>query len=301
MARDRPRPSDEVKTYEPDNSLRRGYLRLVGDVARELYASRWLTYQLFKRDLLAFYKQSLLGAVWLVLVPLVTVGTFVVLRGSGVMDAGEVHAPYSIFAGLGVAVWTLFSQGLVAGSRSLVQGGQLISRINFSKKSLVIAAMGKPLVSFVVLVVLVIGLFLYHQANGYAYQPTAMIAWVPLALVPIMLLTLGLSFMLAIINAIIRDVATVIGVVITFVMLLTPVLYERTPVAAATGSTSRLLAQVTEYNPLYYLVAAPRGLILRGELVDAFGFWVSTAFSAVVFFLAIIAFHLTEPRIAERI
>ena len=240
-------------------------------------------------------------SVWIIVLPLITVGTFIVLRGSGVMDVGEIGAPYPIFAGIGLAVWTLFAQGLVAGASSLVQGGQLISRINFSKKSLVIASMGKTVASFLVLVALVVGLFVYHGSHGYDYQPTTALLLVPLALIPMLLLTLGVSFILALINAIVRDIAAVMGVLITFVMLLTPVLYERTSSTAASSASSRLLATVTEYNPLYYLVAAPRDLVLRGHLVEPNGFWISTAFATAMFLLAITGFHLTETRITERV
>lgn len=293
--------SKEVTTYLPDNSVRQGYVSLVRDVAAELWNTRWLTYQLFRRDLSAFYKQSLLGGVWLLLIPLVTVGTFVLLRGSGVVATGEIEAPYPLFAVLGVAVWQLFAQGLVAAAGSLVQGGEMISRINFSKKALVIGSMGRAIVSFIVLVVLAGVLFVIYASRGYAYTPTLGLLWVPLSLVPTMLLTLGLGFYLALINAVMRDIANMLGVLVTFLMLLTPVLYEAPKLGPEAGELAQLLATLTTYNPLYYLVAAPRELVLVGSISDVRGFCISSAAAAVVFGLSLIGFHLTETRITERI
>src|SRR5688572_21501858 len=198
--------SAEVTVYVPDNSLRRGYRSLVSDVVRELMQTRWLTFQLLRRDVSSFYKQSLLGALWLVIVPLVTVLTFIGLRSSGVVKVGAVGAPYPVFAVLGVAVWQLFAQGIVSGAGSLVASGDMSSRINFSKKALVIAAMGRTLVSFGVLAVLTAVLMLGYALTGWRYSPGAFALLAPLALLPTLLLTLGLSFQMALLNALARDV-----------------------------------------------------------------------------------------------
>lgn len=291
----------EITTYLPDNSVRQGYASLVGDIVVELWANRWLTFQLFKRDLSAFYKQSVLGGLWLLLIPLITVGTFVVLRGSGVVAAGEMSTPYPIFAVLGVAVWQLFAHGLVAAASSLVAGGDMISRINFSKKALIIGSMGRAVVSFAVLVALSLVMFGIYMSRGFAYTPTVGLLLVPLALIPTMLLTLGLGFYLALLNAVMRDIANMLGVVVTFLMLLTPVLYEAPKLADDAGELARFFATLTDYNPLYYLVSAPRELVLTGHVTEVRGFLISSAVSFGIFCFALVSFHLTETRITERI
>jgi lipopolysaccharide transport system permease protein len=290
-----------VVTYVPDNTLRRGYLSLVRDIWRELRDNRFLTSQLFIRDLYAFYKQSLLGVFWVFLVPLVTVGSFVLLRSSGVVAVGTISTPYPIYAVLGLAFWQLFSQGLVAGASSLVAGGDLVARIAFSRKSLVLASMGRAVISFVILIAVAVLLFAYYAATGAAVPLHALGLLSPLAMVPLLLLTVGLSFYLALINGIVRDVATVLAMLLTFVMLLTPVLYERPQANPNADWLSGLGASITTFNPLYYLVVGPRDLILRGELVEPTGFWISSAASAFVFLFGIVSFHLSETRITERI
>lgn len=294
-------PSEQIVTYVPDNTLRHGYASIAGDIARELVDNRWLTYQLLKRDVLAFYKQSLLGVFWMLLVPLITIGSFIALRGSGVVSAGETAAPYPIFAGLGVAVWQLFAQGLVSGSNALVQGGEMITRINFSKKSLIIASLGRTLVSFGVMSVLVVVLFVVYRFQGYAHLPGPEIIVLPLVLLPTVLLTLGLSFFLSLINGIVRDIAAVLGVVVTFLMLLTPVLYERPRMPEGVGEAGSWLVSATQYNPLFYLVSAPRDIVLEGRVEHLQGFLLSSAGALVFFGVALVSFHLTETRIAERI
>ena len=177
----------------------------------------------------------------------------------------------------------------------------MISRINFSKKALVIAAMGRTLVSFAVLAVLTTVLILGYALTGWRYSPGASALFAPLALVPTLLLTLGLSFQLALLNALARDVAQLLSMLVTFVMLLTPVLYERPVVGKRADLVARLLDTATEYNPLYYLVDAPRELVLSGRLSEPTGFWLSSVLALAVFLVSVVGFHLTESRVAERI
>ena len=133
----------DVITYEPDNSLKNGYLSIFREIYNEFKRSKWLTYQLFKRNFLSLYKQSFIGILWALIIPLVSVGTFIVLNQSGIFTIGDINVPYPIYAILGMAFWQLFATGLVASSNSLVSAGSMISKINLSKKALVIASTGQ--------------------------------------------------------------------------------------------------------------------------------------------------------------
>ena len=280
--------TEMITTYEPDNSLKKGYLSIFSEIFNELKKSRWLTYQLFKRDFFAVYKQSFIGVLWALIIPLVSVGTFIVLNQAGVFTIGDIKVPYPIYAILGMAFWQLFATGLVASSNSLVSAGSMISKINFSKKSLVIASTGQSIVSFLIQFVLVGILFVY-----YWIAPSMAILLIPITIIPIMLLTLGLGFILSLLNGVMRDIGNILGVLMTFLMFLTPVLYAK--------PTTGILATVTNYNPLYYLVSVPRELVLMGTISEWKGFLAASIISVVIFVLCLVVFHLTETRVAERI
>jgi lipopolysaccharide transport system permease protein len=280
--------TETITTYEPDNSLKKGYLAIFSEILDELKKNRWLTYQLFRRDFFAIYKQSFLGIFWAFIIPLVSVGTFIMLNQSGVFTIGDINVPYPIYAILGMAFWQLFSTGLVASSNSLVAAGSMIAKINFSKKSLVIASTGQSIVSFLIQFVLVGILFVY-----YWIAPSIAILLIPITIIPIMLLTLGLGFILSLLNGIVRDIGNMLSVLMTFLLFLTPVLYAK--------PTTGILATVTNYNPLYYLVSVPRELILMGTISEWKGFLIASILSVIVFMVCVVVFHLTETRVAERI
>lgn len=280
--------SEAIRTYEPDNSLKKGYLSIFREIFNEIKKNRWLTYQLFKRDFFAMYKQSFFGVFWAFIIPLVSVGAFIILNRSGVFSIGNINVPYPIYAVLGMAFWQLFATGLTNSSNSLVRAGEMIIKINFSKKSLVIASTGQAMVSFLIQLGLVGILFAYYRLT-----PSIGILLIPILIIPIMLFTLGLGFILSLLGGIMRDIGNALSICITSLMFLTPVLYAK--------PTTGMLATITRYNPLYYLVSAPRELVLMGTISEAKGFLVATVISVVIFIICLTVFHLTETRIAERI
>jgi lipopolysaccharide transport system permease protein len=278
----------DYATYEPDNSLKKGYASLFGEIINEISKNRWLIFQLFKKDFIALYKQSFIGVFWAILLPLIAAGTFIVLSGAGVFNVGALSVPYPIYAILGTALWGLFSTGLVATTNSLVAAGPMITKINFSKKSLVIASMGQALLAFIIQLCLVLALFVYYRIT-----PSPAVFLIPLLIVPLVFFTLGLGFVLSLLNGIVRDVANMVSVIVTFLLFLTPVLYAK----PATG----VLATLSSYNILYYLVSVPRDLILFGTTSFLKGFLLSSAIAFFVFLLFLAVFHLTETRVAERV
>lgn len=280
--------SKNIVTYEPNNSIKKGYFSIFNEIFSELRTNRWLTYQLFKRDLFAIYKQSFIGFFWVFIIPIISVGTFIILNRAGIFIIGDINVPYPIYAILGLAFWQLFSTGLVASSNSLVKAGPMITKINFSKKSLVFASTGQSIVSFLIQFILVIILFIF-----YGFKPNIMILLIPLFIIPLFLFTLGFGFILSLLNGIMRDIGNILAILMTFLMFLTPILYAK--------PTTGFLALITNYNPIYYLISVPRELILMGTISQWRGYIVSSIISLIVFIVCLVVFHLTETRITERI
>lgn len=279
---------EKIRVYLPDSSIRRGFFAICADIFVELWNNRWLTYQLFRRDFSALYKQSFMGLMWVFVIPLFSVMTFVALNRAGIFQIGEVPAPYPVYAVIGVAFWQLFAAGLTAGTTSLVEAGQMIKVINFCKKSLVIAATGRAMIAFLIQMVLALLLMAF-----YGTVPRAEGLWVPLLILPILLLTWGLGFFFSLLNAVMRDVGNALSMLMSFLMFLTPILYMK--------PSQGFLSSASEWNPVYHLVSAPRDLLLTGRITDLEGFLCSCIFSGVLFLISLVVFHLTETRITERV
>ncbi len=279
---------DEIVKYRPNNSIRKGYWAIYAEIVQEIVSNRWLIFQLIKRDFSASYKQSMMGFVWAFVVPLISIGTFMVLNHSGIFNIGKTNVPYPLFVVLGMSLWQLFSTGLLAGSQSLVLAGQMISKINFSRKSLVISSVGQSLIAFVVQMLLFAVLCVC-----YRIVPHVEILLLPLILIPLLLMTLGFGFILSILSGIMKDVTALLPMCMTFLMFLTPVLYPK--------PMQGVLMSVGQYNPMYYFISTARELAFEGQVSHMQGLIASSIFAVVVFIVCIKIFHLTETKITERV
>ena len=279
---------DKRVVYVPDKLNKQGYLSLFKEMFADILGNQWLTYQLFKRNFTATYKQSVLGVFWALLVPLVSVGIFIFLNKGGIFDVGNVTVPYPLYAVAGMALWQLFSVGLTLGTNSLASAGTMITKINFPKKALVISAVAQGFVTGLIPIVVVFILFAI-----YGIMPPLTALLVPLAIIPLLFLTIGLGFIFSLVNGVLRDAGNGISIVVTFMLFATPVLYAKPP--------GGIVAAVSNYNPLYYLIAVPRDLLVIGSTNDLEGFAYSALFSVVVFLVCLMVFHLSEAVITERI
>lgn len=235
------------------------------------------------------YLQSVLWVAWAILMPLATVGVFVILNRAGVLEIGEVPVPYPIFALLGLAAWNLFAGGITAASNSIINAGSMVVKINFPKISLVIAAVGQTIINLFIMIVLLTVIFVWYGITPSV--PGILLAF--LALIPLYLLTLGLGFILSLAAGVLRDIPNVIGIVMTALLFLTPILYLAPPETA--------LGAINQWNPLNFLVNGVRDLVLGGTMNAPLGYLCSAIFAIAVFLLGWRVFYFAQTKIAERI
>lgn len=265
-----------------------GFVSAWKEIVRSLYSSRELIWRLFVRDFLAKYKQSLLGFAWTVLNPLITVGVFVYLNKAGLFNIGTTNVPYPVFAIVSLSVWTLFATGLTACSNSIVNAGAMVVKINFPKSSLVISSMAQAVVDFIVRIFLAVIIFAIFRV-----LPSWTVIFLPFAVIPLIMLTLGIGFFLSLVTGIFRDTVNVVNLITTFLLFLVPVLYP--------APESGLFATINNLNPLSHLIVGCRDIVFIGKLTSPIGFLGSTVFSILVFLLSLRFFYLVETKIAERI
>lgn len=270
--------------YTPDSIRRRGW-HVWGTIINEFLNSRELIWRLILRDIAARYRQSMFGYLWAVLPSIVTVIVFAALTQSQTIPVAETALPYVAYALWSISVWQLFAGCLSVCTNSLVSAGSLVSKVNFPKEALVIAAMGHPLLDFMIRLVLVAFVFTWY---GVPFK--AQMIFVPFILLPAILLAIGLSFVLSIINLVLRDIGSILGVTLTFGMFLTPVLYP--PPTTWPSSLINIL------NPLSPVLIASQDVIAYGSLLQPQAFLFSSLFSMLVFLVGWRLFRLTIYRVS---
>jgi len=278
--------SDKVTVYQ--SGPRTGLNPLVWiEITARLLKHRELIWRLFVRNFSSRYRQTALGMLWTVITPVIAVGTFIFLDRSGVVNLGPVDIPYPAYAILGLTIWQLFAGGISACSNSITAGGSMVIKIKFPLESLVISSLGLTLVDTLVRLVLVALVFAYYRV-----VPNWTAILFPFSLIPIFLMTLGLGFILSLLNGFMRDIRNVVTFATTFLLFLTPVLYS--------APESGIFQVLNKYNPLAPLVGGPRDLLIKGHLSDPSGFIWASVLSMVLFLLFWRLFYLAESRVAER-
>ena len=192
------------------------------EALRELYKYRGLLYMIAYRDIKVRYKQSIMGFLWAVLMPVLIVLSGVVVRFAYAMAA---HAPLNTTDIAGVAVKSLPWAFLVSTVRfaclSLINNKELVTKIYFPKEIFPIAAMLASLFDlFVASGALVIFLVLIH--TGWSTS----LVWAPLLLMGMVLLAVGVGMIVAAASLYFRDVKFIVEVFLTFGIFFTPVFYD---------------------------------------------------------------------------
>ena len=271
--------------YAPNCLLKSG-VKIWARMVSELVDSRELIWRLFVRNWLSRYKQAALGFAWALIMPFIAIGTFMILNRSGIINIDKTDIPYPLFALIGLSIWQLFATGLNSGCTSLVSAGSMITKINFPLEVLIFASIAQAMFEFLIKFVLIVCFFFIFK-----FTPHWMIIFFPLALIPIVLLTIGLSFLLSLMNGILRDTANIVPLFVTFFMFLTPVLY---PISPTKG-------YLFKCNILAPLINGPRDLISYGTIKDPEGFVVASVLSVLCFLISWRIFYLVKTKIPERL
>lgn len=253
----------------------------------ELWQARELIYRLTYRDVAVRYRNTYLGYLWAIFVPVITVAMFTYLVSRRLLPIGDPPLPYPLFALCNVVVWQLFASTLVACTGSLVNAGTMVTRINFPKEVLVFGALGQPLVDFAIKLVIVTVAFVW-----YGVVPPAGAILVPFLILALLLLAIGLGCILSIVNLVARDAGNLVALFSTLGMFAAPVLYPppvRPPFewVNVLNPVSPLLIGIQDL--LAYGKSAHSGLLLGGVL-----------FALVVFLLGWRVFRSAIVRVAER-
>lgn len=275
-------PLTEV-LYTPYAQRRQGW-RVWSKMFEDLSSSHELIWRLIVRDISARYRQSILGYIWAILPTVGTVMIFAFLTSSRTIPVSDPPLPYVAYALWNVGVWQLFAGCLINCTNSLVSAGSLVSKIKFPKEALVIAALGQPIIDFLIRLVPLALVFAWYDV-----ELDWKIVFMPLILVPAILLALGLGFLLSIANLVLRDIGNALGIILTFGIFLAPVLY---PPPTMWPSTL-----VNVLNPFSPILIAAQDLIAHGSLSMTQAFLFSCLFSLLVFLTGWRLFGIAMPRV----
>lgn len=186
---------------------------------RALWRSRELLYFLIWRDVKVRYKQTLLGAAWAILQPLLTMVVFSIFFGKLARMPSD-GVPYPLFAYVALVPWTFFANGLILSSGSLVSNQTLLRKVYFPRLVIPISAVASGLIDFGIAFVVLLGL-----AARYGVTPTSHMLWLPALVLLALVTALGVGLWFSALNVLYRDIQYVVPFLVQVWLYATPIVY----------------------------------------------------------------------------
>lgn len=261
----------------------RGWLRL--NLA-ELLQHRELVFFLAWRDVKVRYKQTVLGGLWAILQPIVTMLVFSIFFGRLAKVPSD-GVPYPIFSYTALVPWTLFATGLTQASNSLVAGANLLRKIYFPRLVMPIASVMVGVIDFVLAFVVLLGLMVW-----YGFVPTSAALWIPVLVLLTITTSLGAGLWLAALNVRFRDVRYVIPFLVEIWLLATPIAY---PSSLLSESWRTLYA----VNPMVGVVEGFRWALLGTDTAPGAMMLVSSSAAVLLLMSGVVVFRRLERNLAD--
>jgi ABC-type polysaccharide/polyol phosphate export permease len=256
---------------------------------RQLSRHRDLLYMLSRRDITVKYKQSIMGFLWAILMPLLITSAGVVVKiAMGQMSGKAVVFTDVLPVAIKAAPWAFFVASLRFSTQSLSGNYVLVTKIAFPRAVFPLSSVASQLFDFAIASLVILLLVLFAPVPA-----TLHLLWVPVLLALLVAQVVGLALLLSAANLFFRDVKYLVEVVLTFAIFFTPVFYS----VALFGDRAKLLL----LNPVAPILEGLDAVIVQGHAPDAM--W--TAYAAVwalgLLLVTPAIFLRLEPKFAESV
>lgn len=260
--------------------------------ARSMVGNRSLIYSLAKREVLGRYKGSALGLAWSFFNPvlMLTVYTFffaVVFKSRWGTTGSDSKTEFAVILFVGMIMHGLFAEILNRAPRLIIDNVNYVKKVVFPVE--ILSAVSICVALFHAVVSLVVLLLAFVIFNGFL-QWTAI--FVPLVILPLVILSFGVSWFLASLGVYLRDVSQTIGLLTAVLLFLSPVFY---PVSSLPENIRPWIMA----NPLTFIIEQSRDVLIWGKLPDFSGLAVYAAVTMVIAWIGYAWFQKTKGGFAD--
>ncbi len=254
---------------------------------KDLWRYRELFYFLSWRDILVRYKQTVIGVLWAILRPFITMVVFTVVFSNIAKLPSDGNAPYPILVYAAMLPWQFFSSALSESSNSLIANSNMISKIYFPRliipTSAVIVSFIDFLISFAILVILMV---------FYGFAPSANILLLPLFTLIAFLAAMGCGLWLSALNVKYRDFRYIVPFIVQFGLYISPVGFS----SSIIPDQWRLLFSL---NPMVGVIEGFRWCIIGNTQLYLPSIILSIIVSVIFFTIGLLYFRQTEKSFAD--
>jgi len=287
-------PSEDLHSSLPTTSIRpRSGWQAIN--FRELWRYRELLYFLVWRDVKIRYKQTILGATWAIIQPVMTMIVFTIFFGKfgGMAEGMDIPYPIVVFSAL--LPWTFFANSISQGGSSLVNSAHLITKVYFPRLLIPLSTLGAPLLDFAIsfgVLIAMIGYYLAVGVGSIALSPQLIL--LPVFLLITILTAFGVGTLLSALIISYRDFRYVLTFLVQLWMFASPVAYM---LGGETGVPERWW-RLFAVNPMTGAIVGFRRSI-TGQVIPWDVIAISGVSSLCFLIVGVFYFRRVEQRFAD--
>lgn len=255
---------------------------------RELICYKSMIQSFIKKEVRGRYKGSILGFLWNFITPLMQIIVYI-------MVFTIVFRPnidnYAIYLIVGMVPWIFFSESISSGSGAIINNSELVKKIYFPRTVLPISIVLSKFVNYMISTCISFGIIILL---GFDLNWQSLLL-LPLAILLILVFSLGLTFLLSAIDTYLRDIEYIVNVILMVLIWMTPIMYVREQFDSA------FFNFILSINPVTYFIELFQDIIYFGTIPDISLILICTALAAVMLIIGWVVFHKLEPDFAEAI
>jgi lipopolysaccharide transport system permease protein len=261
---------------------------------KDLWRYRELFYILSWRDVKVRYKQTIIGVVWSVLRPLLTMMIFTFIFGQVAKFDAPPGIQYGLLVFAGLLPWQFFATGLSEASNSLIGNERLISKVYFPRMIIPASSVITSLVDFLISLGLMFGLLIWYQT-----VPSINLVFLPLFIIMAFFASFGVGLWLTSLNVKFRDFKHVVPFLVQIGLYISPVAFASEKAASIIPEKFRLLYYL---NPMAGVIDGFRWCFFGDKMPIYWnGMFLSLVVIIIFLFIGIRTFRKMEKSFADLI
>lgn len=262
------------------------------EIVRSFWRNRGLIWQLTRRQVVGRYRGSLMGLAWSFFNPILMLLVFtfvfsVVFKARWGIGAEESKTDFAIILFVGLIIHGLFSDCVNNAPGLILSNVSYVKKVVFPLEILPWVAMGSALFHAVVS----LGVWAVFYLLLYAGIHWTAVLF-PVVILPLVLATMGIAWILTSLGVFVRDITQVIGILTTVLLFLSPIFY---PISALPKEYQLLL----HINPLTFMIEEARAVLIWGRMPDWAGWAIYFAVSLAIAWIGFWWFQKTRKGFAD--
>ena len=279
-------PNPLVRNITPASPLA-SPARLRSEMFQDLQASREIAWRLAARDISSQYRQSVLGILWALIIPLANTLTWLFLASSNAVHVSSTSMPYSVFVFTGTFLWSILIDAINSPLLQVNANRVLLAKINFPSEALIVSGVYQTLFNALIkfgILLAVLPFMGVHPGWGGLL--------IPVGLLSLVLAGTAVGLAITPIGVLYGDIGRGIPLITQFLMYMSPVVFP----LASDGWTSTLM----RFNPFTPLILNARAWFTGGP-TELFVEWLFVmAGSMIVLLVVWLVYRLAMPILIER-